>query len=140
MERIQDPGTPGFYSRLFLVPKKNGQLHPIIALSILDQVFQFTALSFGMALSMDFHQTNGRNSSTLASTCHLVTSISRQLADKGSDLQLTSISRNLLPSNCTKSRFHSKSKGQFDTSPEIHIYRHGISDTTKYSQGTSRPS
>ena len=29
---------------------------------------------------------------------------------------------------------------RFDTSPEIHLYRDGISDTTKYSQGTSGPS
>ena len=37
MESVQDPGTPGFYSRLFLVPKKNGKLHPVIDLSKLNQ-------------------------------------------------------------------------------------------------------
>ena len=31
-------------------------------------------------------------------------------------------------------------KVRFDTSPEIHVYRNGISDTTKYSHATSRPS
>ena len=31
-------GTPGFYSRLFLVPKKNGKLRPVIDLSLLNQV------------------------------------------------------------------------------------------------------
>ena len=36
MERVQDQGT-GFYSRLFLVPKKNGKLRPVIDLSILNQ-------------------------------------------------------------------------------------------------------
>ena len=30
-------GTPGFHSRLFLVPKKNGKLRPIIGLSLLNQ-------------------------------------------------------------------------------------------------------
>ena len=33
VERVQDPGTPGFYSRLFLEPKKNGKLRPVIDLS-----------------------------------------------------------------------------------------------------------
>ena len=46
-----------------------------------------------------------------------------------------------MPSNYTESRVHSKSKEvRFDTSPEIHVYRDGISDTTEYSQGTNRPS
>ena len=41
----------------------------------------------------------------------------------------------------TKSRFYSKFKEfRFDTSPEIHIYRDGISDTIEYSQGTRGPS
>ena len=30
VERVPDPGTPGFYSWLFLVPKKNGKLRPVI--------------------------------------------------------------------------------------------------------------
>ena len=91
--------------------------------------------------SVDFHQTNGRNSSARTSTCHLVISVPRWVAHKRSNLQLTSISHNILPSNCAKSRVHSKSKEvRFDTSPEIHVYRDGISDTTKYSQDTSRPS
>ena len=86
--------------------------------------------------AVDFHQTN---CSALA--CHLVISVSRWLADKTSNLQLTSISHTILPSNCTKSRIHSKSKEvRFDTSPEIHIYKIGISDTTKYSQDISGPS
>ena len=38
---------------------------------------QFTALPFGMSLSVDFHQTNGGNSSALASMCHLVISVPR---------------------------------------------------------------
>ena len=37
VERVQDSGTPGFYSQLFLMPKKNGKLHPVIDLSILNQ-------------------------------------------------------------------------------------------------------
>ena len=37
VERVHDPGTPGYYSRLFLVPKKNGILRPVIDLSLLNQ-------------------------------------------------------------------------------------------------------
>ena len=38
VERIPNPGTPRFYSRLFLVPKKkNGKLLPVIDLSLLNQ-------------------------------------------------------------------------------------------------------
>ena len=37
VERVQDLGTPSFYSRLFLVPKKNGKLCRIIDLSLLNQ-------------------------------------------------------------------------------------------------------
>ena len=37
VERVQDPGTPGFYFQLFLVPKKNGKLRPVIDLSLLNQ-------------------------------------------------------------------------------------------------------
>ena len=36
VERVRNPGTPGFYSRLFLVPKKNGKLRPVIDLSLLN--------------------------------------------------------------------------------------------------------
>ena len=37
VERVWNPGTPGFYSWLFLVPKKNGKLCPVIDLSLLNQ-------------------------------------------------------------------------------------------------------
>ena len=36
MERVQDPGTSGFYSRLFLAPKKNGKLGLVLDLSLLN--------------------------------------------------------------------------------------------------------
>ena len=36
MERVQDLGTPGFSSRLVLVPQKNGKLRPVIDLSLLN--------------------------------------------------------------------------------------------------------
>ena len=35
--KVQDPGTPGFYSRLFFIPKKNRKLCPIIDLCLLNQ-------------------------------------------------------------------------------------------------------
>ena len=37
VELVSPPLTPGFYSRLFLVPKKNGKMRPVIDLSVLDQ-------------------------------------------------------------------------------------------------------
>ena len=37
VERVQDPGTPGFYSWLFLVPKKKGKLRPVMDLSLPNQ-------------------------------------------------------------------------------------------------------
>ena len=37
VERVQNPGTPGFYSRIFLVPKKEGKLRLIIDLSLLNR-------------------------------------------------------------------------------------------------------
>ena len=37
VERVQNLGTPGFYSRIFLVPKKNGKLRLIIDISLLNQ-------------------------------------------------------------------------------------------------------
>ena len=37
VKRVQDTGTPSIYSRLFLVPKKNGKLRPVIDLSLLNQ-------------------------------------------------------------------------------------------------------
>ena len=91
--------------------------------------------------SMDFHQINVRYSIASTSMCHFSFSVPRRLADKRSDSQSTTISDNILLSNGTKSRFHSKSKEvRFDANSEFHVYRHGISDTTKFSQGPSRPS
>ena len=37
VERVQNPGTPSFYSRIFLVPKKNGKLRLIIDLPLLNR-------------------------------------------------------------------------------------------------------
>jgi hypothetical protein len=37
LELVNPPLTPGFYSRLILVPKKNGEMRPVIDLSVLNQ-------------------------------------------------------------------------------------------------------
>ena len=37
VERVQNPGTSSFYSRIFLVPKKNRKLRPVIDLSLLNR-------------------------------------------------------------------------------------------------------
>ncbi|KAH3891258.1 hypothetical protein DPMN_015351 [Dreissena polymorpha] len=36
VERVQDPYSPGFYSRLFLVQNKNGSWRPVIDLKVLN--------------------------------------------------------------------------------------------------------
>jgi hypothetical protein len=36
VELVNPPLTPGFYSHLFLVPKKNGKMRPVIDLSVLN--------------------------------------------------------------------------------------------------------
>ena len=78
---------------------------------------------------VEFYQTDGRYSSAHASTCHPGFSVPRWLTYKRSNLQPTNISHQILPTNCTKPRFHAKSKEvRFDTRPEIHVYRDGISD------------
>ena len=40
LERVQNPGTPGFYSRIFLAPKRNGKLRLIIDLSLLNRYIE----------------------------------------------------------------------------------------------------
>ena len=40
VERVQNPGTPGFYSRTFLVPKKNGKFRLILDLSLLNRYIE----------------------------------------------------------------------------------------------------
>ena len=37
VKRVRNPGTPGFYSRLFPIPKRNKKLYPVIDLSLLNQ-------------------------------------------------------------------------------------------------------
>ena len=37
IEEVMDPTSPGYYSRLFLVPKPDGSFHPIIDLKKLNQ-------------------------------------------------------------------------------------------------------
>ena len=105
------------------------------------QVFRVMVLPFGMALSLDFYQTDGRYSIAPVSVRHPIVFVPRRLAYKSSNSQPANISHKILPPNYTKSRFHSKSKEvRFDTSPVIHVYRDGISDTAEYSQSSTRPS
>ena len=40
VERVQNPRTPGFYSRIFLVPKKNGKFRLILDLSLLNRYIE----------------------------------------------------------------------------------------------------
>ncbi len=37
IEEVRDTSSPGFYSRLFVVPKKNGKLRPVLDLSSLNK-------------------------------------------------------------------------------------------------------
>ena len=63
-----------------------------------NQTFQFMILPFEMALSVDFHQTDGRNSGSFASACHITISVPRRLAYKISNSQQTCISHNTVQS------------------------------------------
>ena len=192
VERVQNSGTPGFYSRIFLVPKKNGKLRLIIDLSLLNrylekQSFKIEtiksvrqsiklndwAVSIGLTdayitfryiltpesifhssakirsftsrltvrnvpKSVDFLKTNGRHSSVLTPTCHISLPLPRRLVDKRSDSQSIDFSDKILYTNNSKSRFSSKSKEIGTTSySEIHIHRHVISDSAKFSQGSN---
>ena len=192
VERVQNPETPGFYSRIFLVPKKNGKFRLILDLSLLnryiekqafkmetvksvrqamrlndwavsidltdaylhvpihrqsrkylrfvheDQVYHFSALPFGMSLSVNFLETDGRYCSFSTPTCHISFSIPRRLADKKSDSQPSDYSDKDLHSNYSKPRFSAKSQEVRPLScSEIHLHRYGISDATKFSQGPS---
>ena len=87
--------------------------------------------------SVDIFET-GRYSSVSTPTCHISLPIPRRLADQKSDSQPFDYSDKILHSNYSKSRFSAKSKeiGSLPFS-EIHLYRHGISDETKFSQGSN---
>ena len=103
-----------------------------------SQVFQSTTLPYGKSLSLWFSQ----------KVMNVIAAHLRQCAispfpylDDGliRDTRRTNISHNILSPNGTKSRIHSKSKkGQIEPSSAIHLYRHGIPDTAKYSQSTTR--
>ena len=47
MERVQDPGTPGFYSRLFLVPKNNGKVTSSNRSFVTKSIYKETAFQDG---------------------------------------------------------------------------------------------
>ena len=49
IEPVLDTSSPGFYSRLFLVPKRNGENRPVIDLSALNRMLDVP--SFRMELS-----------------------------------------------------------------------------------------
>lgn len=40
VERVRDPHTPGFYGRLFVVPKSSGGWRPVLDLSVLNRFLQ----------------------------------------------------------------------------------------------------
>ena len=173
VERVQNPETPGFYSRIFLVPKKNGKFRLILDLSLLNRYKRLGCLHrfnrcistcadtssiqevssfrtrrssislFGPTVrnvpkSVNFLETDGRYCSFSTPTCHISFSIPRRLADKKSDSQPSDYSDKDLHSNYSKPRFSAKSQEVRPLScSEIHLHRYGISDATKFSQGSS---
>ena len=52
VERVQNPGTPGFYSRIFLVPKKNGKFRLILDLSLLNRYIEKQAFKMEIVKSV----------------------------------------------------------------------------------------
>ena len=88
--------------------------------------------------SVNFLETDGRYCSVSTPTCHISFSIPRRLADKKSDSQPSDYSDKDLHSNYSKPRFSAKSQEVRSLScSEIHLHRYGISDATKFSQGSS---
>ena len=88
--------------------------------------------------SVNFLETDGRYRSFSTPTCHISFSIPRRLADKKSDSQPSDYSDKDLHSNYSKPRFSAKSQEVRPLScSEIHLHRYGISDATKFSQGSS---
>ena len=88
--------------------------------------------------SVDIFETDGRYSSVSTPTCHISLPVPRRLANQKSDSQPFDYSDNILHSNYSKSRFSTKSQeiGSLSFS-EIHLYRHGISYATEFSQGSN---
>ena len=88
--------------------------------------------------SVDIFKIDGCYSSVLTPACHISLPIPRRLADQRSDSQPTDFSDKILHANYSKSRFPAKSKEIRSASlSEIHLYRHGISDAEKFSQGSN---
>ena len=193
VERVQNPETPGFYSRIFLVPKKNGKFRLILDLSLLnryiekqafkmetvksvrqamrlndwavsidltdaylhvpihrqsrkylrfvheDQVYHFSALPFGMSLSpLIFSKLMDVIAAFLRQRAISVFPYLDDWLIKKSDSQPSDYSDKDLHSNYSKPRFSAKSQEVRPLScSEIHLHRYGISDATKFSQGSS---
>ena len=49
VESVRNPGTQDFYTRLFLVPKKNGKLRPVINIFFAKSVCKQTAFQDGVS-------------------------------------------------------------------------------------------
>ena len=195
VERVQNPETPGFYSRIFLVPKKNGKFRLILDLSLLnryiekqafkmetvksvrqamrlndwavsidltdaylhvpihrqsrkylrfvheDQVYHFSALPFGMSLSplifsklMDviaaFLRQRAISVFPYLDDWLIKNLIHNRLIDAKICIQ-TIQSLGFLPNLKKSDLFPALSCS------EIHLHRYGISDATKYGQGSS---
>ena len=60
IEPVDDPTTPGFYSLLFLRPKKNGELRPIIDLSSLNRHISTPTFHMESAQSVRASLTQGQ--------------------------------------------------------------------------------
>ena len=193
VERVQNQGTPGFYSRIFLVPKKNRKFRLILDLSLLnryiekqafkmetvilvrqamrlndwavsidltdaylhvpihhqsrkylhfvhkDQVYHFSALPFGMFLSpLIFSKLMDVIAAFLRQRAISVFPYLDDWLIKKSDSQPSDYSDKDLHSNYSKPRFSAKSQEVRSLfCSEIHLHRYGISDATKFSQGSS---
>ena len=103
-----------------------------------NQVFQFTALPFGMSLIPWIFTKLMDVIAASASTCHLTFFVSRRLAHKRSYTRQTNISHSIRPPNGKSLGFIPNLKKKLDLNPaQQFTFIVWNSDTTKYSQGTT---
>ena len=144
----QDGKTSHETQRLGCLHRLNGCIPTRSDTSLIPEVFSFRSRRSGISLhgltvrnvakSVDIFETDGRYNSVSTPTCHISLPVPRRLANQKSDSHPLDYSDKILYSKYSKSRFSAKSQEIGSSSfSEIHLYRHGISDATEFSQASN---